>query len=164
MKKLFALACFFLIFALQNLSAQTEKTTWLLGGAAYFESRDNENLININPNVGYFFANNFAGGVNAGFASFSGNSFYQFGPFGRYYIGKSERGKFFAQASYSFNKFTGNNSPQSASGYGAKLGYAAFLNKSIGLEIAGAYNKIEGNKGFFGINVGFQIHFRKGGD
>ena len=161
MNKIFTLAFFLTILAYQEIGAQTEKSTWLLGGAAYFESRDNENLININPNIGYFFINNFAGGLNAGFASFSGSSYYQLGPFARYYIGNSERGKFFTQASFSYNKITGDFNSQSASGYGLKAGYAAFLNTSIALELAAGYNKIEDNTGSFGINIGFQIHFKK---
>ena len=45
--------------------------------------------------------------------------------------------------------------------YGGRLGYALFLNKSIGLEFGAGYQKTGDLPGTMGLNVGFQIHFKK---
>ena len=45
--------------------------------------------------------------------------------------------------------------------YGAGLGYASFLNKSVALELGANYQKMGDFPGSFGLGVGFQIHFKK---
>ena len=42
MNKIITLASFLAILACQEIEAQTEKSTWLLGGAAYFEAHKGE--------------------------------------------------------------------------------------------------------------------------
>ena len=155
-----------------SVNAQTEKGTYLLGGGATFQTTDGESYFSLNPNVGYFVANNFAVGARANLVFVDDANSYSIGPFARYYFGGKSAGttsgttassstvggKFFGQAG--LNVGGGKNSDTEL-GVGLGVGYAFFLNKSIALETAAYYDKNGERKGTFTVGVGFQIHLSR---
>src|SRR5487761_2455183 len=97
------------IFITSYSSGQTTKHNWLVGGTGLFNSttytndlgNQNQRITNfqIAPNIGYFFIDNFAGGLKLSFATsrnknigngtgynLGKNNSYGFGPFFRYYF------------------------------------------------------------------------------
>jgi hypothetical protein len=151
--------------------SQTEKGTLLLGGSASYLSVDDESLININPNLGYFVANKFVVGLNANYINSDGSNILGLGPYVRGYFLTTEKGSIFAQVGYNYLKFSGDFDSDSENGYSLGLGYAVFLNNSVALELSGNYVKYDfansntlfsaGDSGIFSFSVGFQIHFKK---
>jgi len=150
--------------------SQTEKGTVLLGGSASYLSVDDESLININPNIGYFVANKFVMGLNANYINSDGSNILGLGPYVRGYFLTTEKGSIFAQGGYNYLRFSSGNTTESENGYSLGLGYAVFLNSSIALELSGNYVKYEFNNnsfyslsdsGIFSFSVGFQIHFKR---
>ena len=152
MKKLF-LATFILVALAFTASAQTEKGTKLFGGNAGFMSHDGNTQWNLSPEVGTFVKDNFAIGAFLDIMDFGDGSMTNLGAYVKPYFGKAENGKMFAKAML--------GSMDSDFSYGAGLGYAAFLNKSVALEFGANYDKIGDMKGMFGLGIGFQIHFKK---
>ena len=151
------LAVAFVLMAGIAAQAQTEKGTWLLGGNVAFQATDGASVFNASPNIGYFFSNNLAAGLEASFLSADGTNIYAFGPFIKPYFGKSEKGKFFGKGSFLLAGGEGD----SQAGFGVGAGYALFLNRSVALEFGANYNKLGDATGVFGLGVGFQIHFKK---
>lgn len=155
----------------QVLDAQTSKGTFLLGGNASFQRAKEQSILSINPNVGYFVADRFVAGLNAGINSLSDLTFISLGPNLRGYFLTSEKGSIFATAGFNYVRVNIYNNSDSSTGYNLGIGYAVFLNKAIALEISSNYSKLGssadniviGNSetGIFSINVGFQIHFNK---
>ena len=141
----FAIAC--------SASAQTAKGTWLLGGGANFKSTDGTTVWSLTPELGMFVKDNLAIGGTVGLSGSDGETMTNIGAFVKPYFGKSENGKMFAKASL--------GSMDSQFTYGAGLGYASFLNKSVALELGANYHKMGDLPGSFGLGVGFQIHFKK---
>jgi hypothetical protein len=155
-------------------SAQTEKGTWLLGGNANFHSSKSSGsssttFVSITPNIGYFICDDLAVG---GMADFYSESDYQtdfnIGPFVRYYfLPIGTNAKLFGQGSIGFgsNKYSG----ESSLGYtkwALAAGPAFFLSPTVALETTLYYSSSK-DKGFsaynsFGVNVGFQIHLKRG--
>ena len=78
--------------------ANINKGDWMLGGDAGFTSQKQGDYkttsFNLSPNVGYFFINNFAGGLRANVSSSKSeynssdytNSGFELAPFVRYYF------------------------------------------------------------------------------
>lgn len=170
--KNFTITLLLSFFILVNYGfSQTEKGTVLLGGSASYLSVDDESLININPNIGYFVANKFVVGLNANYINSDGADILGLGPYVRGYFLTNEKGSIFAQGGYNYIRVGDNNSSQSENGYSLGIGYAVFLNSSIALEFSGNYAKYEFSKssdlfsfsdsGILSFNVGFQIHFKK---
>jgi len=145
-----------------SANAQTEKGNFIIGGTASYQSSksdaDNakaaENL-SIVPNFGYFVSDNLAIGTGLGYeyskldhASLSGqNEAFVVSPFGRYYVGLSDRFKFFGQASVPMafgtvkatdaNGDAGDKTGTSTSvGVAVSPGFAYFPTKKIGIELA----------------------------
>jgi opacity protein-like surface antigen len=154
------------------IHAQTTKGTWLLGGNASFQSIDEESVFTLNPNLGYFVADRFAVGLNAGFTKFNELTTLSLGPYLKGYFLTSERGSLFAAAGFDYTNISlpGSNS-FSGTGYNIGAGYAVFLNSSIALELGAKYSRLgssddnvisgDSSTGIFSMNVGFQIHFNK---
>jgi hypothetical protein len=146
-----------------KLYGPTDKGTQLLGGSASFVRADGNSILTINPNRGSFVADNFAIGINHLYvAKLDGDysDYNALGPFIKFYVGNNEKGKVFAQvggaiavADLDFDYIQYS--------YGLRAGYAVFINKSIALEFSGGYEKVIDSDGFFGGNVGFQIHYNK---
>ena len=172
MKKVLLLVVVDAGLSVAKVNAQTERGTYLLGGGASFATTDGQSLFVLNPNIGYFVANNFAVGARANVVFVEDANSYSIGPFARYYFGGKSAattsgttassgttgGKFFGQAG--INVGGGKNSDTEL-GVGLGLGYAFFLNRSIALETAAYYDKNGEREGTFTVGVGFQIHLSR---
>jgi hypothetical protein len=160
-------------------SAQTQKGQWLVGGNASFKSEkfgdgdaNKAILFQFNPNAGYFFMNNLAGGVRFNYGSTKIKSESDattnllVGPFVRYYvIPHADKVNVFVDGSYGWGS-TGGHDKANVNGYAFSAGPALFLSPTVALELALSYSSYN-YKGTapwdntFGVNVGFQIHLGK---
>ncbi len=170
------------------LSAQTMSGNWMVGGDAGFNSStpkvelngvsatgDAVSTITIDPNIGYFIADNLAVGVNLSYKSVTKNgSDLGVGPFVRYYfVNLGESAKLFAHARFDF----GSHSPDTGSSvssteWGIGVGLAWFLNKNVALEGKVEYAnhavaeqtdpqsgfKLKASNTDISFKIGFQIH------
>jgi len=175
MKKVFIAAC--ILFAAQGVFAQTYKGQFLLGGNAGFETgkfgdvdASKYTSININPNAGYFFINNFAGGLRLSLNSTKykdddATSSFLFAPFARYYFLPAEQKvNVFSDLSYGFGSMKDGES-EGFNQFSIMAGPAVFLTPSTALEFALRYTSSGGDayggddrQNNFGLNIGFQIH------
>lgn len=169
MKNLVLLFVFFVLSFIQIGKSQTEKGTFLLGGNASFQSIDEQSVLSISPNIGYFVANKFVVGLNAGITTLENISVFSLGPYVRGYFLTSEKGSLFASAGFNYANVKFNDISESETGYSIGAGYAVFLNPSVALEFGANYSKLGSSQsgiassdvGVFSINAGFQIHFKK---
>lgn len=181
---------FFIALIYSTTSAQITKGNWLVGGDGNYSSVKYESEFNgikstsdassirLNPNLGYFFADKFSGGLQLNFAflepgSDTNSNRYGFGPFVRYYFLKQEnRINAFGQINYSFD--FGKNAidlKSDSNGYGIKAGTVLFFNSSVGIELSLNYLNSTSNSNIgdgrkdtsktFLIGLGFQIHLEK---
>lgn len=180
------LTLFFLIVltATLTLNAQITKGNWMVGGDAYFASKnydygatkDITNEIRVNPNLGYFFIDNLVGGLQTNLSftnSDPGNNRTKnhslgFAPFARYYfLESSKRVNLFTEVNYSFSFGKIQSSTNvSWKGYGLKAGTVMFLNSSVGIEFSLNYTDTTRKSDDFNIKtflvgLGFQIHLEK---
>lgn len=180
----------FLLVSSNAIFAQVNKGNILAGGSADFShtSQGDYKVTNISiaPDLGYFFIDQFAGGLRAEFgymksknkavtpATTGSETQFTIAPFLRYYFMPSGQPlNIFADASYGFgsDKVKGGKS-ESINYYQIKAGPAFFLTPNTALEVA-AYYKSRGGDFYengagdrintFGLSVGFQIHLG-GGD
>jgi hypothetical protein len=138
-------------------NAQTEKGGIMVGGSIQFQSSEGESIFAADPNIGFFLANNIAAGAQLQLVSNDGTTFWGIGPYLRGYIGKSAKGKPFAQAGVNFAGVSDGGGSSTA--FQGKLGYAAFLTRNVALEIAGNILAGEGAT-LVGLGIGFQIHLK----
>ncbi|MFM7710376.1 MAG: hypothetical protein ACKO5C_05620 [Ferruginibacter sp.] len=140
--------------------SQTSKGTWLLGGGAGFNSvkpsgGSSTTVWNLSPRIGYFLANNLAASANVSIADAGNGTETTFGPAVRYYftnLGSSA--KLYGNVGANF----GDN----ISEMNVAAGVAYFLNSSVALETAIGYsNESKSKVSSIGLNIGFQIHFKK---
>jgi hypothetical protein len=157
MRKLTTLVIFTLLIGISQSNAQTEKSTLLLGGNASFQAVDDATLFVFNANLGVFVANNIAVGLQASIISSEGASAWSLGPYGRFYFGKSEKGKPFAQGTFTLG---GGDGSDVSVGGGVTGGYSVFLNRNVAIELAASYFR-QSDMGLFVLGAGFQIHFKK---
>ena len=174
----FLFACIFF----NPIFSQITKKNWLVGGNGTFLSSKSESssatsitssrtLLRIEPNIGYFFIDQFVGGIqgvidyeklSVGSTNNSG-TYYSIGPFLRYYFLKKEKEfNIFSETSYS-HLFSGNNSSGSNT-YSIALGAVLFFNSSVGLEFIPRYSITKNNDltyKNFQLALGFQIHLLK---
>ena len=163
-------------FAQSNIN----KGDWMVGGNASFDSEKDGDYktttISLSPNVGYFFINNFAGGLRAGVSS----STFKFGstketesafllsPFVRYYfLPSTQKVNIFADGSFGFGQakyeVAGIETEYNFTQFAISAGPAIFLTPATALEISLGYNSskledAEDRSNSFGVNIGFQIH------
>lgn len=178
---------FTLLFFKSFSYSQITKNNWLVGGSGNFKSTKTEKLsdgtkayddriiLTISPNVGYFFYDKLAGGINLIYTYdniFEDYQYFGVGPFIRYYFLNSEkRINLFLQGNFNYYEggsktIDGNdNGVFHNSGYGFKAGSAIFLNSSVALEFSLDYNSNNLNSTLkeetFTIGLGFQIHLEK---
>lgn len=155
--------------------SQTNQGDFMVGGSLGFRTNKNSSNFNLMPNVGYFFARNFAAGANV-MLNFEkeGNirsTNLGLGPFARYYIGQSNFRPFlhgsigYAHTSY---KYVGTDTKGSSSGWYTTLGlgYAAFISQDVAFEGLAAYNYTEfknaSSANGFSLNFGFQVYINQG--
>lgn len=195
MKKMITLSVLALIAFLAK--AQTEKNKWLVGGSLGFTSSTQKEsddpgstkttVFQLSPNIGYFFINNLAAGLNLNASSshystssaLGGNSstvtYFTAGPFVRYYFNTSPHVKLFVHgdASWGSEKYS-NNSDQDVPSvpiamYNGKAGAALFLSPNVALELTAGYqamtekddaggSAIKFTTGSFIAGFGFQIY------
>jgi hypothetical protein len=178
MKKVFVLLS--MVLLIQTSFAQVNKGQWLVGGSTTFTSTSQGDYSNTNfdfsPNVGYFFMNNFAGGLRLGFMSDKdkgddATSSFNIAPFLRYYFLPAEKKvNVFGDASYGFGSYNSGggegDSKMNSSNFSIAAGPAIFLTPHTALEFALSYNSMKfedvaDRYNTIGFNVGFQIHLGK---
>ena len=166
--------------------AQIEKGYWMVGGSGSYRSTKyvNDNpalssdytILRLAPNIGYFFADKLAGGLNGTFYynPYGGSAYnlgYGIGPFVRYYFRPSHKLiNIFAQANYLYYVDSNTTSyagtiKSNSSSYGFKAGPVIYFNDSVALELAFEYLRDNINNTVkatdLGITIGFQIHLKK---
>jgi hypothetical protein len=172
----------FLLVSSNAIFAQVNKGQWLVGGNVSFESIKHGDgkatKFTASPNAGYFFIDNFAGGLRFELTSTKvknaddADSRWSLSPFLRYYfLPATQKVNVFADASYGFGK-DGMAEKESFNQFAIMAGPAIFLTPNTALEFAlgyksygGDFYKIGGKEereNHFGINIGFQIHLGGG--
>ena len=188
-----------ILFIISSLStigySQFNKGRYLAGGSfnanrsnmkgtSLYVSDFTTSSISFYPQVGYFFANNFAAGAGLNLSSsvtngvdLSNNTKYKstsntisFEPFVRYYFIK----KFYTQASGSFgsshwksNSFAGvyDNQSSSKKGWSLSAGYAYMINNHVALEpqigYGLTYYENSQNFGNLFFKIGIQVYLGK---
>jgi Outer membrane protein beta-barrel domain len=178
MKKIFMVAVATIL--IQAGFAQVNKGQWLVGGNAGFSSSKlgefKSTSIEFSPDAGYFFIDNFAGGLRFNVQSVKQEigsvdekaSSTMIAPFVRYYfLPAAQKVNVFADASYGFGSMKGDEGPSvSISGYSVMAGPAIFLSPNTALEITVGYNstkmeEADDRENTFRFGVGFQIHLGK---
>jgi hypothetical protein len=181
MKKILSLVIF--AFTTSVVSAQINQGQWMIGGNASFSSSkysdtdESTTDIVLNPNFGYFFIDNFAGGLRLSLESTKEEgedeafSTFSVSPFLRYYfLPSAQKVNVFLEGSYGIGS-TGQGDRESFNVFSFMAGPAIFLTENVALEFALQYQsfggdaiKIPGSDRFnsYGINVGFQIHLGSG--
>lgn len=155
MCKKIALGCLLMLLVCVKGQSQTQKGNILLGGGLSFSNtkEKDKNVLLINPNAGLFIVDNFAIGMELSLESETkASSVFTIGPYLRGYFAKTDKGAILGQVSYNNVSSDGKTS----SAFGAKGGYAFFLNKNIAIENTVGY--LFGDNSTLRIGVGFQIH------
>jgi hypothetical protein len=180
MKKVLIAAC--LLVSSNAIFAQVNKGQWLAGGNIGFESQKHGDgkatSFNFSPDAGYFFIDNFAGGLRVDFSSYKekdaddATTSFSLAPFVRYYfLPAAQKVNVFADASFGFGS-RGADEKESFNEFGIMAGPAVFLTPNTALEFA-LYYKSAGGDAYkigtdddrfnrFGVNIGFQIHLGGG--
>jgi len=172
------------IFSLLLISAvgfsQINKGQWLVGGSAGLElskygnqDESKTTTVNVSPDAGYFFINNFAGGARVTFQSVKEKSeenattSFLFAPFVRYYfLPAARKVNIFGDASYGFGSMKSGES-NSFNQFTIGAGPAVFLSPNTALEFTLQYRSAGGDAygddrlNSFGLNIGFQVHLGK---
>lgn len=165
--------------------AQIEKGYWMVGGSGSYRSTEyvNDNptlssdytILRLAPNIGYFFADKLAGGLNGTFYynPIGGGAYnigYGIGPFARYYFRANQKLiNVFVQANYLYyvdnNYSAGGRAQFNSNSYGLKAGPVIYFNDGVALELAFEYVRNNINNTVkatdLGITIGFQIHLKK---
>jgi hypothetical protein len=178
MKKIFFAAL--MIVSTQAVFSQLNRGQWLAGGNVSFESRKQgefkETAFTFAPNMGYFFANKFAGGLRLDISTSKAkgdeesSSHIGVGPFLRYYfLPRAKKINLFADGSFvvgsekygesdGFNEFAFMAGPALILSPNTSLEFALYYKTAGGDAVENAagdrYNR-------FGFNIGFQVHLGK---
>lgn len=160
------------------VQAQTYKGQVMVGGNASFSSSKYEDAdddsryteVQLNPNIGYFFIDNLAGGLRLQLVSAKvkgedeGESLFSASPFLRYYfLPATQKVNIFADASYGMGS-AGGDEKESFNQFAFSAGPAIFLTPNTALEFGIGYRSLGGDAfgdnryNSIGLNVGFQIH------
>jgi hypothetical protein len=152
-------------------NAQTDKGDWMVGGNMTINTTSGNSQFTLNPNAGYFFANNFAAGANVllSFGKFdqTKSSAFGIGPFARYYFNvKDEHFKPLVHVGFDISSRTDKGPNYKDSYTVTELfvggGAAYFINQNVALEGLAGYNnsKVENfsGQGGFQFRLGFQVH------
>lgn len=165
-----------LLLAVAPAFCQTEKGATIVGGALSLQTTKNNSNFAVNPNIGFFPANNFAvgGALNLNFSKQGDvkNNQFGIGPYIRYYFGKSQTKPFFnLEGNYLNSKYettdNGIKKTINTNGFGflIGLGFAAFVNDVVAVEGLTGYNysdfKNNSGSGGFTMRLGFQLYFSR---
>lgn len=156
------------------VSAQIEKGTVMVGGSLSLKTGEGASEFSLDPNIGFFVANNFAVGGHVKFSSRELGTTkvneFGIGPFARYYFGVTNTKPFVVtELDYlsSTRKVAGlPNTTASGLGFLFGMGFAAFINDAVAVEGVTGYNyskykNTEGVSGF-AMRFGFQIYLNNG--
>jgi hypothetical protein len=177
MKKILCVAA--MALSTMAVKAQTSKGQVMVGGNASFNSSKFEDdddskvtMIQLNPNVGYFFIDNLAGGLRLSLQSskykggLDDDAYTEFSasPFLRYYfLPVGQKVNVFADASYGMGS-AGGDEKESFNQFAFTAGPAVFLTPNTALELGIGYRSLGGDAfgdkryNTIGLNIGFQIH------
>jgi hypothetical protein len=177
MKKVLFALC--LLVSSHGLFAQVHQGNWLVGGNIGFTSEKHgdakETYFQFSPNAGYFFIDQFAGGLRLTYSSdkpkgADAYTNFVFAPFLRYYfLPAAQKVNVFADGEYGFGK-AGQKDKASLNEYQFSVGPAVFLNQHTALEFGlyyksyggDAYKTASGDRdNYFGLNIGLQVHLGK---
>jgi hypothetical protein len=155
------------LFAQGNIN----KGNVMLGGRVSFTStsvsgfRGSSTEFEATPNVGYFFADRFAGGMELGYSSNDDASTFIFSPYLRYYfLPATKKVNILAQGSFGFGSIKPDGfSSTSVNQYSFAAGPAIFLTPSVALEFVVGYASLGAGGGGNRLNTvalaaGFQVH------
>lgn len=157
MKKIFYSLIFLMSF-IDQVSAQTDRGTWLLGGSASYLRSNGRGSLVLNPSVGYFLVNHLAGGAQLNLVAITGSTSWSLGPFAKWYFYGDERGRFYGTVGLNIGSGAGSDFD---TGYSFGAGYAKFLNTSISIDFGAQYLRTGESNGIFSLGAGFQIHFNR---
>jgi len=178
MKK-YILITFITFLFYSQANSQITKHNWMVGGngQASFKTRldqitltnDKNFNLTLSPNIGYFFFNNFAAGVNVSLVINDSNHGSQttqcsIGPFLRYYFLNTENKiNLFTQVAYqNFHSFVANENINNTLTFSA--GPVIYLTPSIGIELTANYAMLKFDHASvhtLSLGIGFQIHLEK---
>lgn len=159
----------------------------MVGGSGSFSSKDQNGIksssINLSPNVGYFFLDKLAAGMDVGFYT-SKTKFgptdksrltgYGISPFVRYYVlPASNKVNLFAEGSYGWasgksKTSSGFTNASKSHAYTFSAGPVFFINQNVAIEISAGYTKSNSKQLDYvssksedkslHVSIGFQIH------
>ena len=179
--------CFVFSFSYSYTSGQITQKNWLVGGNGSYSSTKAQNSsgsyinrhLELDPNMGYFFADKIAGGVRAKLIldryiwssdseSDSKAESLGLGPFLRYYLLPVDKiFNLFTEANYTYN-FVGFSSqhPSKSNAFGFMAGAVFFLNYNVGIEFTSGYTIITTMQSHtkqhrIQVGLGFQIHLER---
>lgn len=179
MKKLLFMIAVILISTASFAQGNINKGNFMVGGQAGFDSKkysdgdEKLSTITISPNFGYFFMNQFAGGIRLSFLSQKysededASSQFEVAPFLRYYfLPSTNKTNVFLDGSYGFGSFNEGGESSSYNSFAFMAGPAIFLTPSAALEFGIGYMSQggdaidygEGRLNTFGFKIGFQVH------
>ena len=158
-----------LLFSAHFLFAQTDNGDFLVGGNLGFRTNKNSSNFTLTPNVGYFFAKNFAAGgsitLNFQKQGIVHTTNIGLGPFARYYFGQSNFRPFLhGGLGFLSSSYKTGASKTTTNGFYTTLGIggAAFINQSVAFEGLAAYDHTKNSKASsdngFSLNFGFQVY------
>ena len=181
---LIIISCYFI----KTANSQITKGTWMLSGTISFSSTNynsdagsKSNYINLQvyPHVGYFFADKFAAGLNAGINRYGTKAIstnvydsytdFNTGPFVRYYLlAVDNQINIVTEGSYMYGFFGGGQSQRSTSKntYAFNAGPVIYFNETAGLEFLVGYSSYKyvgfsGRDNTIQLGLGLQVNLRK---
>ena len=190
------------IFASSLVSAQTSKGNFLIGGGLGFSTSKTKTTVEVSglddeigtttnlttdfiPKIGFFFADNLAGGVQMEFTSLrtktenetNNSTKLLAGPFLRYYIPLNDESMaIFFEANFGLGNTSvgedGTTVSTTLLGGGIGPGLTIFSNDFVGIEALAKYNIVRGKTnineiintemvGEFGLSLGLQVYFTR---
>ncbi|MBI1780045.1 MAG: hypothetical protein HYR66_01545 [Sphingobacteriales bacterium] len=162
-------------------TGQITKKNWLVGGNASFVSNKTKYLtvgqskmtyLRISPNIGYFLADKFAGGLKVNIISnnyvlnnnSTSSTSYAIGPFARYYfLSKEKLINLLLEGNYGYVISKPGN--QNYSSFSFFAGPVIFFNSSVGLEFLTGFSTTKSSEtnsnNSILINIGLQVHLER---
>jgi hypothetical protein len=163
----------FMIASGYLVNAQINQNNWMVGGSFAFSSSEVMDFTTkttlFSPNIGYFFADRFAGGIKGNLSSLKMEgedvmSTSMFGPYLRYYLLKNDNDfNMHFEGNYMFGATKAAGETFNQNGYELAATPMVFLNKHTALELRVSYGSVhtEGETertNTFGLGIGFQVH------
>jgi len=148
--------------------AQLDQGSWMTGGNVGFQSfkasssASTVQTFYLSPNIGYFFANKVAAGLDFSYYN-SSTSLVSVGPFMRGYI-KMGKADLFLHARFVYSNVSSSGFTDDQFGFGGGPAFGVFLNDYVALEALFDYyipDLDAGGSSALALNIGLQIYFPK---